>query len=183
MRWWDAVETLARYFALLQHYLGIISSISPISRQYLASISPVSHQYLASISRIFRQYFTSISPVFHQHLTSMSPVSRQYLASISPLFPSWAGKLYYCKDFCNKSHPFRLPVRIRIRMVSGCRRGGQIWVLKWAGVELRWEIILFVRISIINRTRSGTRTGSESEWFRDAAAEDGSEFWNGPRPK
>ena len=127
---------------------------SPLSHHYLTSISPVSHHYLASFSPVSRQYLASISPVSHQ-----------YLASISPLFPSWAGKFYYCKDFCNKSHPFRLPVRIRIRMVSGCRRGGRIWALKWARVQLSQEIVSFVRISIINRIRSGTRTGSGSEWF------------------
>ena len=37
------------------------TSISPVSRQYLASISPVSHQYVASISPVSHQYLASIS--------------------------------------------------------------------------------------------------------------------------
>ena len=57
-----------------------LTSISPVSRQYLTLISPVllSHQYRASISPVSRQqYLASISPV-----RSISPVSHQYLSSI-----------------------------------------------------------------------------------------------------
>ena len=39
---------------------------------------------------------------------------------------------------------------------------------------------IIVRIAVINRIRSGSRSGSGSEWFRDAAAEGRSEFWNEP---
>jgi hypothetical protein len=49
------------------------TSVSPVSRQYLASISPVPHH---------PHYFTSVSRASHQYsLTSISSSSRQYLTS------------------------------------------------------------------------------------------------------
>jgi len=47
---------------------------------------------------------------------------------------------------------------------------------EWARAQLKPEIALFVRIRVLNRTRSGAPSGSGSEWYPKVASEGGSEL-------